>query len=169
MILTEKRVILQVGIGSVARLDIQKVMDKTFKKYIGTGCTALVTGASSGMGLEYARQLAASGCGVVMVSNQQQELEQCAVELRAAYSARIWPIYCDLARNESADELFAICQEKGLQIDILINNAGMFFFKELKDEVCEVGDKMLFLHVITPTRLCERFAEGMKQRAGVIF
>jgi short-subunit dehydrogenase len=116
------------------------------------------------MGLEYARQLAASGCGVVMVSNQQQELEQCAVELKTAYSAKIWPVYCDLARNESADELFAICQEKGLQIDILINNAGMFFFKELKDEVCEAGDKMLFLHVITPTRLCERFAEGMKQR-----
>lgn len=139
-------------------------MDKTFKRYLWSGCTALVTGASSGMGLEYARQLAASGCGVVMVSNQQQELEQCAAELKTAYSAKIWPVYCDLARNESADELFAICQEKGLQIDILINNAGMFFFKELKDEACEAGDKMLFLHVITPTRLCERFSEGMKQR-----
>ena len=83
-------------------------MDKTFKRYLWPGCTALVTGASSGMGLEYARQLAASGCGVVMVSNQQQELEQCAAELKTAYSAKIWPVYCDLARNESADELFAI-------------------------------------------------------------
>ena len=83
-------------------------MGKMFKKYLWPGCTALVTGASSGMGLEYARQLAASGCDVVMVSNQQQELEQCAAELRAAYSAEIWPVYCDLARNESAEELFDI-------------------------------------------------------------
>jgi hypothetical protein len=137
---------------------------KDFQKYIWPGCTALVTGASSGMGLEYSRQLAASGCRVVMVSNQQQELEQCAEELRSAYSAEIWPVYCDLARNESADELFGICQQKGVDIDILINNAGIFFFKELKDEVCELGDKMLFLHVITSTRLCERFGEGMKAR-----
>ena len=137
---------------------------KNFQKYIWPGCTALVTGASSGMGLEYARHLAASGCRVVMVSNQQTELEQCAEELRKAYSAEIWPIYCDLARYEAADELFDICQQKGLEIDILINNAGIFFFKELKGEVCALGDKMLFLHVITPTRLCERFGEGMKAR-----
>ncbi len=139
-------------------------MDKTFKKNLWPGCTALVTGASSGMGLEYARQLAASGCNVVMVSNQQKELEQCAESLRKSYDAEIVPLYCDLACLEAADELAGICRENGLEIDILINNAGMFFFKELKDEVCAAADKMMMLHVVTPTRLYERFGEGMKER-----
>ena len=139
-------------------------MGKGFQKYIWTGCTALVTGASSGMGLEYSRQLAASGCNVVMVSNQKEDLERCAEELRGLFPAEITPIFCDLSRYEAAGELALICQEKGLQIDILINNAGMFFFKELKGETIQKGDAMVGLHVVTPTRLCEIFGEGMKQR-----
>lgn len=139
-------------------------MGKGFQKFLWSGSTAMVTGASSGMGLEYSRQLAASGCHVVMVSNQREELEKYAAELRRDFSVETTPIFCDLARYEAADELAAICEEKGLLIDILINNAGMFFFKELKGETIQKGDAMVYLHVVTPTRLCELFGEGMKKR-----
>ena len=67
------------------------LMKKGFEKYIWSGCTALVTGASSGMGLEYSRQLAATGCHVVMVSNQKEELERYADELHQSFSS--WVIY----------------------------------------------------------------------------
>ena len=126
--------------------------------------TALVTGASSGMGLEYARQLAASGCDVVMVSNQEEALVQCAEELRTCFSVNIWAKYIDLAQMGAADELFCYCEENGLKIDILINNAGIFFFEELEGETCRKAEVMMLLHVYTPSRLCALFGNAMKRR-----
>ncbi len=139
-------------------------MAKDNSKYIWPGCTALVTGASSGMGLEYARQLAAMGCHVVMVSNQAEELEECAKTLQAQYSAKIWHFFCDLARFEAADDVKGFCKDNGLKIDILVNNAGMFFFRELTEEMAPKAEAMLMLHVVTPTRLCEKFGNAMKAR-----
>lgn len=126
--------------------------------------TALVTGASSGMGLEYARQLAAAGCSVLMVSNQAEALEKCAEKLSAAFPVNIWPKYADLSQGGAADALFCYCEEKGLKIDILINNAGVFFFEELEGEVCRKADTMMGLHVVTPTRLSVLFGNAMKRR-----
>ena len=126
--------------------------------------TALVTGASSGMGLAYARQLASSGCAVVMVSNQEDALMRCAEELRTQFSVDIWAKYLDLAQWEAADELFRFCEENGLKIDILINNAGMFFFEELEGEACRKAEVMMRLQVYTPSRLCMLFGNAMKRR-----
>ena len=129
-----------------------------------SGMTALVTGASSGMGLEYSRQLAAAGCAVVMVSNQEEALLHCAENLRGCFSARIRTKYIDLASQDAADELFRFCEENGLEIDILINNAGMFFFEELEGEACRKAEAMMMLHVYTPSRLCALFGNAMKRR-----
>ncbi|MBO4645468.1 MAG: SDR family NAD(P)-dependent oxidoreductase [Bacteroidales bacterium] len=127
-------------------------------------CTALVTGASSGMGLAYARELAAAGCQVLMVSNQELELQQLAVSIQQEFHVNVWPKFCDLAREEAADELFRYCQEMGLEIDILINNAGIFFFRELQEEMRAPMDLMMNLHMVTPTRLCFLFGNQMKLR-----
>ena len=95
---------------------------------------ALVTGGSSGMGLEYARQLAEIGCNLLLVSNQEEELQKAAEELRQSRTIQVIPHYQNLATETAAEELLAYCQSEGLQIDILINNAGMFFFEELTTE-----------------------------------
>lgn len=126
--------------------------------------TALVTGASSGMGLEYARQLASAGCSVVMVSNQEVALAQCAEDLRRQFSVDIWTKCIDLALPAAADDLWRYCEEKGLKIDILINNAGMFFFEELEGGTCHKAEVMMMLHVYTPSRLCMLFGNAMKRR-----
>lgn len=126
--------------------------------------TALVTGASSGMGLEYARQLAALGCRVLMVSNQAEVLVSCAEELRSRFSVEIWPKYADLSQENAASDLFHYCKENGLEIDILINNAGMFFFEELEGDTCRKAEVMMGLHVHTPTMLCALFGNAMKRR-----
>ena len=125
---------------------------------------ALVTGGSSGMGLEYARQLAEIGCNMLLVSNQEEELKKAAGDLRCNKAIQVVQHYQDLATEMAAEELQSFCQSENLQIDILINNAGMFFFEELTTDNEAKALTMLRLHVFTPTRLCVLFGEEMKKR-----
>ncbi|MBQ8959041.1 MAG: SDR family NAD(P)-dependent oxidoreductase [Bacteroidales bacterium] len=124
---------------------------------------ALVTGGSSGMGLDFAHQLAEIGCNLLLVSNQKEELECVAMDLNAQFQMRVIPYYIDLIAEDAADELLAFCHAENLQIDILINNAGMFFFEELTAENETKALKMMRLHMLTPTRLCILFGEEMKK------
>jgi short-subunit dehydrogenase len=125
---------------------------------------ALITGGSSGMGLEYARQLAAKGFDLILVSNRQEELEQAQEELSRTSTVKVITRFQDLARQNAADELMAFCQEQSMEVEILINNAGMFFFEELTPENEAKALAMMQLHVYTPTRLCLLFGEEMKRR-----
>ena len=137
---------------------------KTFDKYIRKGSTALITGASSGMGLEYARQLAQSGCNLLIVSNEEEKLKEVAEQIQNEYKVRVTHKYQDLARTEAAEDLYEFCQQNDIQIDILINNAGIFFFKELDETTIGKANTMLRLHVYTPTQLCYLFGKEMKKR-----
>lgn len=125
---------------------------------------ALITGGSSGMGLEFSRQLAARGYSLVLVGNRKQELADAAQELGATAAVRAH--YQDLALPQAADELFAWCQAEDIHPDVLVNNAGMFFFKELKVEDLDRVQAMINLHVTTVTRLCILFGQEMKTRGG---
>jgi len=136
---------------------------KRFEEEHGHRPMALITGGSSGMGLEYARQLAEMGCNLLLVSNQREELEKVAKDLKTD-EIQVIPHYQDLATETAAEELFAFCQAENLQIDILINNAGMFFFEELTPGNEAKALTMMRLHIFTPTRLCVLFGESMKQR-----
>lgn len=86
------------------------------------------------MGLQYAHQLAEAGCNLLLVSNQEKELEKVSAELSSQFGVEVVPRFQDLATATAADELLAFCNERQLEIDILINNAGMFFFEELTRE-----------------------------------
>ena len=125
---------------------------------------ALITGGSSGMGLEYARQLAEKGYDLVLVSNREEELSGAVAGLSKAFPVQVEGHFQDLALPSSADELFAWCQGRGLVPDVLVNNAGMFFFKELTSADLGRVQAMLNLHVGTVTRLSILFGEAMKQR-----
>ena len=128
------------------------------------GYTALVTGGTSGMGWEYCLQLAAKGCNVLMVSVQKEQLETLPQVLTEQYGVQSWGLYKDLSQESAADEVWNYCQERHLEVDILINNAGMFFFHELDKATQEQALTMLRLHVVTPTRLMMLFGEVMKER-----
>ena len=127
--------------------------------------TALITGGSSGMGLEYASQLTARGYDVVIVSNREEELQKAAEKLSAEFGVKVTPHFQDLGGWDAADQLYAFCKEQELQVDILVLNAGFFFFKELQAADCGLASSMIGLHVNTPTRMCLLFGEDMK-RAG---
>lgn len=122
---------------------------------------ALITGGSSGMGLEFARQLAAKGYDLILVSNRADELEQASAELREKFPVAVTTRCQDLAKTTAADELFEWCETLP---DVLINDAGMFFFKELQVEDLPRVQAMIDLHIVTVTRICILFGAAMKQR-----
>lgn len=136
---------------------------KRFEEAHGHRPLALITGGSSGMGLEYAWQLAEMGCDLLLVSNQKEELEKVAEAMRQGRENYVVSHYQDLATETAAEELFTFCQAENLQVDILINNAGLFFFEELSRENEDKALTMLRLHTFTPTRLCVLFGEEMKR------
>ena len=126
---------------------------------------ALITGGSSGMGLEYARQLAGRGYDLLLVSNRDVELKAASAQLREQYSVTLTPHFQDLAEPDAADKLFAWCtEEAGILPDVVINNAGMFFFKELDGDDLDRVQAMMNLHMTTVTRTCLLFGEAMKKR-----
>ena len=115
---------------------------------------ALVTGASSGIGLEYARQLAAKGYAVAAVSNEGEKVREVCSRLRAETGVPLFPVYLDLARPEAARELYELCKRNGWEVEILVNNAGIFFFNDLTGVEDSRIVTMLRLHVETLTLLC---------------
>jgi uncharacterized protein len=85
---------------------------------------ALVTGASSGIGVDLARELAARGHGLVLVARREDRLTAVAEELRAAHGVRVEVLACDLADPDARDALPGRVAELGLTVSILVNNAG---------------------------------------------
>ena len=139
-------------------MNCQKWLNR-FQEAHGHRPRALITGGSSGMGLEYAKQLAEIGCNLLLVSNQREELERTAESLRQGRDIQVMPHYQDLATDTAADELLAYCQSQGLQIDILINNAGISReqpFLEMSvetfDEICvaNLRSVMLMMKAVLP-------------------
>ena len=114
------------------------------------------------MGLEFSRQLAARGYALVLVGNREQELADAARELGKETAVRTR--FQDLAQPRAADELFTWCGAEDIHPDVLVNNAGMFFFKELQPEDLDRVQAMINLHITTVTRLCILFGREMKER-----
>lgn len=85
---------------------------------------ALVTGASAGIGTELARQLARRGHNLVLVARRKDRLEAVAAELSGAHGIRAETLGCDLGKSASRDRLHGRVGSLGLEIDVLVNNAG---------------------------------------------
>ena len=144
-------------------MSLQKQTER-YRQRIGHNPRVLITGGSSGMGRMYAERLAEAGYDLLLVSNQKQELQQVSDDLQKRFGTNVIPHFQDLAVTTAADELYDFCQSQSLEIDILINNAGMFFFEELTPDNEAKAMKMMQLHIHTPTRLCLLFGNEMKQR-----
>lgn len=131
---------------------------------------ALVTGASSGIGLMYARELAQTyHYNLLLVSNQEKELHEVAADISAQYGVQTTPLYRDLSLPNAAEELHDYCTEHHLEVEVLINNAGVFFFNSLVETSMRRIELMIMLHVTTVTKLCRLFGEDMcRRRKGYI-
>ena len=126
---------------------------------------SLVSGASSGIGLQYATQLARDyHSDLLLVSNQQKELDEVAKNLAETYGVKTVAHFADLSLPDAAENLHAWCKENGYVIDVLINNAGVFFFNPYCDTSLKRIDLMLQLHVNTVAKMTRLFAEDMVKR-----
>lgn len=101
--------------------------------------TALITGASSGIGLELARLHASKGGDLVLVARSQEKLERLQQELEAQHAVSVAVVVEDLSQPQAAERIFEQTQALGLQIDTLVNNAGfgghgLFYERELSAE-----------------------------------
>jgi short-subunit dehydrogenase len=98
------------------------------------------------------------------VSENRERLAAIAAEILAANGTLVHPIVCDLARPQAAGELHAAVQTLGVAVDVLVINAGMFFFGEVADADPAKANTLLQLHVVTPSLLCTLFGRDLRAR-----
>ena len=88
------------------------------------GQVALVTGCSSGLGVQMARALASAGCNVVPIARRLEKLEEVAASIRADFGVEVLPLRCDITSTEQVEDVVAKALERFGRIDVLVNNAG---------------------------------------------
>ena len=132
--------------------------------------TALITGASSGIGCELARLFAADKTNLVLVARRQEKLEQLAVELRRDYGVQVRVFAKDLADANSPKAIFEALAAENLTVDVLVNNAGFGAAGSVANLPLEKQLEMVQVNVAALTRLTRLFLPGMiERRSGGIF
>lgn len=129
-----------------------------------SGCRALVTGASSGIGREIARELTAQGCDLVVTGRRRDRLEALAAELRTARGVDVRVIEQELEAEDAPARLFAATEGAGLEIDVLVNNAGFGDYRAFADQSWERNADMLRVNVLAMAELTHRFLGPMLTR-----
>jgi len=125
---------------------------------------SLITGASSGIGAEFARQLAALGHDLVLTARRVERLESLADELRAQHGAQITVLPHDLADPAAVQWLCDALDQRGLQVDWLINNAGYGVPGTFDTSDWPTHAAFLRVLLTAPTELTWRLLRGMQQR-----
>ncbi|MGK7928609.1 MAG: SDR family NAD(P)-dependent oxidoreductase [Spirulina sp.] len=128
------------------------------------GNTALVTGASSGIGAELARLHAAKGGDLVLVARREETLNQLKSELEKAHGIKATVIVADLAQPDSAEKIFAATETAGIQIDILINNAGFGGYGKFHDRDLAKDQAMMQVNMVSLVNLTHLYLQGMVER-----
>ncbi|MFZ5802950.1 MAG: SDR family NAD(P)-dependent oxidoreductase [Candidatus Omnitrophota bacterium] len=134
-------------------------MLKTFQ-----GKTALITGASSGIGSAIAQKLAAAGCHLVLVARDLKKLSDLALELSKTYPVRVEIFSADLSLPGAASGLFQAVTGRGISIDLLVNNAGFGKNEDFTGASAAEWESMVRLHVEAVVSLTRFFVEGMRVR-----
>ncbi len=133
-------------------------------KHEPPGLTALVTGASSGLGESIAGELSSRGHTCLLVSENDGELERVKNEILNRGKGEVITLTLDLSRPDSADRLHRFCDSKGIVVDILINSAGIYLPIEREMNDLPAIETIINLHVLTLTKLCFIFGRSMLER-----
>lgn len=126
--------------------------------------TALVTGASSGIGYEISKVLAAEGHDLVLVARREERLKQLAQYLEKDFDIRVRVMAADLSRLSEIDRIFDTLKKENIPVDILVNNAGLgalgpFTADDQNSEIQQVQ-----VNVLATTYLTKKFAVDMVRR-----
>lgn len=131
--------------------------------------TALITGASSGIGYELAIIHASKGDNLVLVARNISKLNQLKTELEKQYKVTVNVIEKDLSRTNASQELFDETRRKNIQIDYLVNNAGFGDFGMFYETDWKKEEQMINLNITCLTHLTKLYLQEMvKRKSGKI-
>lgn len=126
--------------------------------------TALITGASNGIGLELAREHAAKGGNLVLVARNKSRLDELKIELESKYKVQVYNIGKDLSLPNAALEVYEETHQKNIQIDYLINNAGFGDFGMFVESDWNKELQMINLNITTLTHFTKLYLQDMVKR-----
>jgi short-subunit dehydrogenase len=126
--------------------------------------TALITGASAGLGAEFARQLAARGHDLVLVARRRERLDALAAELRGGAGVEVLCLEGDLAERETPERIHAALAERGVAVDVLVNNAGASGPNLLTKPGFPQHGRQLELMLVSVVHLCHLLVPPMRER-----
>jgi uncharacterized protein len=127
---------------------------------------ALITGSSSGIGAEMARQLAAKKTDLILTARRRDRLETLAAELTAKHAIQATVIDSDLNTPHGADHLVDELTTRNLAPTILINNAGFGYYSPFIDQPRDDIEALLEVNIRALTILCRRIGQAMADRGG---
>jgi uncharacterized protein len=131
--------------------------------------TALVTGASSGIGAALTRLLAADGYNLVVVARSRKTLETLAEELTRTFGVQVVVLAQDLSLPHAPEEIVAALEQASIQVDVLINNAGFATYGLFAETSVAAELEMMQLNMVSLTHLTKLLLPGMlARRAGKI-
>lgn len=128
------------------------------------GKLALVTGASSGLGVDFARELARRGCHLVLVARREDRLQAVQQEIVDRYGVEVAVLPEDLATPEAAQLIYNRLQEQGKAVDVLVNNAGFGLFGPAWEIPWEQERQMLQVNILALAQLTHLFLPDMLAR-----
>jgi short-subunit dehydrogenase len=126
--------------------------------------TALITGASAGLGEEFARQLAARGENLVLVARRREPMEELAGELRRAHGVDVEVMVADMTDPDTPAWLLAETRARGQQVDFLVNNAGSEGPDLIRTRSWPRNDAYLRLMMTSVAAMCHEFMPAMIER-----
>ena len=126
--------------------------------------TSLITGASSGIGLELARLFAADKSNLVLVARNKEALEKLAEELRQAYGVEVLVLPKDLANHSAPQAIYDHLAAAGVTVDVVVNNAGFGAVGTIAALPNQLQMDMIQVNVVTLTHLTRLFLPGMIER-----
>jgi uncharacterized protein len=126
--------------------------------------TALITGATSGIGYELAKLFAKNGFGLVLVARNTGRLAGVKQEIEKSSGARVTVIAADLSLPQSQSEIFAVLQKQGITVDVLVNNAGFNEYGRFTETSLEKEIQMIQTNITSLTQLTKLLLPGMVER-----
>jgi uncharacterized protein len=125
------------------------------------GKTALITGASSGIGYELIKRFARDGCTLVLVARNAPQLAKIADELRRSAQVTVTVIAKDLSQPTTAEEIYRELQRTSMAVDILVNNAGFTIYGPFWETDARAECQMIQVHMVTFTHLTKLCLPGI--------
>jgi uncharacterized protein len=122
---------------------------------------ALITGATNGIGLEFAKIFAKNGIDLFLVGRNEDKLQEIKSELENHFKIQIHVFQQDLSKNDAAKNVFHYSKSKYLKVNYLINNAGFGDFGFFHESEWEKYNEMINLNISTLTELCHSFSKEM--------